>query len=692
MSPLPAQSLQSIAAGMAQAMLENDDARIRALCRSLADELPGSADPAPEPEDDDASAADEQRLGIWSRDADGAPFRRLNQYRPEWRMWADVDEIPGESAGRRIILLGESAARGYLYDPTFAPAAVLQRLLHSVPATRDVEVVDLARSSIGPAGVVQLAAESRRLRPDLFVVVAGNNWCGSLSYGASTRVELIEGLIERGYRGFIDAIEAWQVSRTQTTAERLAGIADRLGIPVILVVPETNLNDWREDQNPIVPLLAGGGTGRWFDLAYRARAALDNGELADAERLASELIALDNGTSPVGHSICGHCHMRRGDVDTARRLFEVARDVARALPIDTSPGCSRAIQDGLRGAGEAHGFHVVDLPSLMQDALGGALPDRRMFLDYCHLTSAGIRLMTDAVARISVRLLGDGDPGDLAAATATLGPGPEVDADAHFMAAIHCARWRQSGELPAFHLAEAVRLSPAIATRMRAYLQCFARSGPAWLDRFFPALIGRPGSPTHRFFCEISPFVDTDIRDETLFAAIADTVNDLVPSGSANAGPSTPAGSNGTAGVDLISREHAAPNQVSSLFYATMRRSFFEANEPETGFVFTLGKAERLDLEITYRTRDAEAGGDIVLRLNDRQIGVFPAAAKWATATLDDLALDRGRNELAVTWPPVSGDIDSRIGQSVAQLRRNTLPNPLNAFGQIHRLRLTPAR
>jgi hypothetical protein len=254
------------------------------------------------------------------------------------------------------------------------------------------------------------------------------------------------------------------------------------------------------------------------------------------------------------------------------------------------------------------------------------------------------------------------------------------------MAAIHCARWRQSGELPAFHLSEAVRLSPGIATRMRAYLQCFARFGPAWLDRSFPALIGRPGSPTYRFFCELSPFVDTDIRDETLFAAIADTVSKPLPSSTADAGRLS-AGRD----VNLISREHAAPNQVSSLFYATNLRSYFEANEPETEFVVTLDDEQLRDLEITYRTRDAEAGGEIVVRLNGRQIGGLPAAPKWASAHLKDLVLDQGRNVLSIAWPPVSDDIERRIRQSVAQLRRNTLPNPLNAFGQIHRLRLTPA-
>ena len=165
-----------------------------------------------------------------------------------------MTHIPTPLGRRRIVLLGESAARGYFYDPTFSPAVVLQRLFRRLPTTQDVDVVDLARSNIDPAGIVGLARQSARLNPNLFIVFAGNNWSSSSFFDGVTRGELIEALARHGYRGYVDVIEKWRTLRTRTALNHLAGVADRADTPVIVVVPETNLLHWREDQALVVPV------------------------------------------------------------------------------------------------------------------------------------------------------------------------------------------------------------------------------------------------------------------------------------------------------------------------------------------------------------------------------------------------------------------------------------------------------
>jgi hypothetical protein len=354
MSKLPAPTLQPVAARIARAVLANHGAEVRALCKELADQFSGSPAAAAPTSTDERPSTGLDKIGIWARDPSdqASPYRRLEQRRPEWRLWADNDEIPTPSGRRRIIFLGESAARGYLYDPAFAPAVVLQRLLRRLPATQDIDIIDLARSNIDPAGILGLGSQSARLKPDLFILFAGNNWCSTRSYDGSTRRKLIEALNRHGYRGYIDAIEVWRARRTRMTLEHFADIAKRADAPVIVVVPETNLLDWREERALIVPILTADRSARWFELAIQAEVTLDAGRYPEAARLASDLMAIDEGTSPVGPSIIGRCRVAEGDVESARRLFEAARDVCRALPINTSPGCSKSIQDGLRRSGE----------------------------------------------------------------------------------------------------------------------------------------------------------------------------------------------------------------------------------------------------------------------------------------------------------------------------------------------------
>ena len=48
-----------------------------------------------------------------------------------------------------------------------------------------------------------------------------------------------------------------------------------------------------------------------------------------------------------------------------------------------------------------------------------------MFLDYCRLTSAGIRGFTEAVAAVALPLLGADPAVDLKSEVAELGPSPE---------------------------------------------------------------------------------------------------------------------------------------------------------------------------------------------------------------------------------------------------------------------------
>ena len=86
----------------------------------------------------------------------------------------------------------------------------------------DVEVIDLARSNIDPGGLLELAVQSLELKPDVFVLFAGNNWTSPELYDAPLLRRLGSGLRARGYRGFFDTVDQWRTERTAAVMDSFA--------------------------------------------------------------------------------------------------------------------------------------------------------------------------------------------------------------------------------------------------------------------------------------------------------------------------------------------------------------------------------------------------------------------------------------------------------------------------------------
>jgi len=71
--------------------------------------------------------SDAGNIGVWDivETADGRALRRQNHSPGELRMWADVSEVPGKGKARRVVLVGESSARGFLLDPAMTPSGAV---------------------------------------------------------------------------------------------------------------------------------------------------------------------------------------------------------------------------------------------------------------------------------------------------------------------------------------------------------------------------------------------------------------------------------------------------------------------------------------------------------------------------------------------------------------------------------------
>jgi hypothetical protein len=614
-----------------------------------------------------------QEVGIWVRGSDQENvFHRDTNRRSEWRLWASNHTIAVTPDRRRIVLLGESAARGYFYDPVFTPAAVLEKILRNL-GHDDLEVIDLARSNIGYRGIAKLLDQVELLSPTLVIVFVGNNLNFSNNYSERTRAELAQRIRKAGYRGYLETIQRWRLSVAKDVVSRISVMAKRIGVPVVLVVPETNLVDWREDGALIAPFLTGAEATRWLNIAEEAQIAIDAAEYDIAMALASALITIDKGVSPVGPAILGRCFLHHGRIEKARQLFEEARDIRRALPLICTPGCARATQKVLRSSGEQYGFSIVDFPTLISNRLEGQLADRRIFLDYCHLTSTGIRLLAEALAdRVSVILSPESNE-DLTGAGDDIGLPLQTDADAHFMAAVHCARWQQSGDLAAWNCAEALRLYPQIAEKVVAYGDSFGDDCPPWLKSSFRNLTGEPGSPTYRYFAEASPLAVT--RGRGAFA-----LHMISPVSSGNKVAATDGDP-----INLLLRMHVPAGQLNSI---QVHRAFVSFYDRASRFVPYLDGSRSYNLLIAYRTRATDRG-QLVIKLNGIEIVRFQASTNWTSMEVSEIIVRNGRNDFEILWPDLRNDVSSRLSAVVSDIRRNVRPEVLIDFGQLSTLTLT---
>ena len=96
-------------------------------------------------------------IGMWEIvDSPNGPGLRRRSKTPLWEssVWSAEGDVPGKGDARRVILLGESVARGYLLDPVFTPTAALRHYLDATAGAGQYQCVDLAQvSKIGRAHV-----------------------------------------------------------------------------------------------------------------------------------------------------------------------------------------------------------------------------------------------------------------------------------------------------------------------------------------------------------------------------------------------------------------------------------------------------------------------------------------------------------------------------------------------------------
>ncbi|MCB1054971.1 MAG: hypothetical protein KDD11_05595, partial [Acidobacteria bacterium] len=648
-------------------------------------DAPRPAAPDPEP----------GTVGIWrARDTpDGRRFERIPERSKEWPLWADLPLIEAKGRRRRVVLLGESVARGWFYEPSYTPAKVLETMLSRAGVEGGVEVLDLARTDLDLEGLEALIEPVLLLEPDLVVILGANNWVRCARHPQLADLEgrqrAAQALRSAGVPGLKSVLEEATGELVERHLEHVGRVLGGRGVHCVYLVPEFNLGDWRDDHSGLAPWLAEAGANEsWERLRVEALEALERGALDEVETRAQRMAELDGGTSAVAPALLAEVAGRRGDPRGAAALFERARDARIWDGTYPSPRPLSLIQQRLRALPPGGAVTPVDLPAEFRRSLGGEVPDRRLFADYVHLTERGIRVAMAAAARAAAPFLGGrleavGLEGD------ELSPSSEVAAQAHFGAAIHTAHWGQRADAVLHHCRRALAESGAMAEVMRLYLDLQTRRAPVWMCESAERLAKLPDFSLQRYIAK----THLKLFDEVLLGAMA-----------------TALGEHGRGAVQALDelRRHEVglrrgrPVDLLEAYYAeswddrernwkskTGTPRFLRAHRSRTGFPLVVDEVGAAPgLELTARTpREGRLG----VFIGGRQVAELDTTSRWSSWRLElsPETLAPGLSRLLLTWDGGVGDPEEALAAAAEELEEGHFPgNLLPVFGELYALRL----
>ena len=628
------------------------------------------------------------RVGLWTGRTGSGVLERDPAQSEHWRRWADQDRITVAKSRPRAVLLGESMARGYFYDPFVTPSSLLEQSLAAVPG--GPEVIDLAKIGLQPDELDTITRQALALEPDVLVVLAGNNWTNPQLTVADLE-RLADGLRDGGWHGMRAAFwDAVVLPRVRRYLNRLETIASGSAISVILAVPPYNLGDWAPEPAALVPWLPAGATSKWASAYLAALDAQNSGRHDAVLELTAEMTALDEGLTPHTAWLRAQTHEQTGDLRAAADAYAQARDNACGLLLAHTPRCPGPVIAAMRSV-DHEAITVVDLVSeFANQADRPGVPGRDLFMDYCHLTFRGQQVTAARLAAAVADALGHSRApvDDLQQADLK----DEDSARAHVLAAIHCAHYGQSRPLLDHHLTTAVAISPAVAGDLADYVDFHGRRAPAWMCRSYDSFCATPAAS--RYLAATVPRQVDKLRDHDLRVAALAALETVDPAAAVAAADVIVAEYAGSAADLLAYRWRCRTFRERSGYSRAAERAIVECTEPVSEFDFVAGDRQDHHLTVTARSRSlpADETGPAVVEVNDTAAATLPIAATWTThhIAVPADAMQPGINVVRVRWPHGSFAPDDALTADVHRLLRGEGPRVLAVFGELARMDMAP--
>jgi hypothetical protein len=672
---------QRVVADLVQGLGENGLSSLATLSFLLQPQTPGL-------QHTNCRIAPRHAIGIWDADPnDAMRFRRANETADEWRYWADESEIVLRSGSFRVALIGESAARGYLLDPAYTPAKVLEFMLTSasqeIADARPSQVIDLARTDLSPDGFDVIVDSLSFVRPDVVVVFIGNN-VSKIKPPDEWRPALADALQQGDFpslqRVFRDEVMPLRCGQSLDKLARTLGAE----CDVVVVVPEFNLLAWQETDTAGLPWLAPESVGNWMAARTAAREALSSAEMGRLRAAGSTLTTIDGGTGWYGHWCLAEAARREGKAAEARTHFEEARDSRIGMFIPHTPRCPNSVQQTLRAKAREHGFALVDLPAILGESAESGLPDSQFFLDYCHLSAEGVEVSMRAVAE---RILPRRN-GSLRGSLTSHLPAPPLDprtrANSHILAAIHNSHYGQCGSIMEEHVARAIDADPGVVEVIEAIVDFQVEDLPNWACNGF-AIVSR--SPQlGRYFRPDDSTINSKFEDNDLTAAFESALRRTGGCCAANPIRRLVQSLGAKIEQDLLRPvAHARSFRAFHGYAYEDRCAFHRVHDTVSRFRFSVPKPADYVLSVCFRA-STEIDSTLQVSVNQRHVGTFACTRRWSAVDVllpaEHLAL--GINWLELSWPAVAANA-VRSDRLAVRIRRGEGVDSLAWYGELFR-------
>jgi tetratricopeptide (TPR) repeat protein len=429
------------------------------------------------------------RLGPWRLEATESGYDWSVIPTAEQKLWERFQwrakPLSSTKAAKslRVLLIGESAAGSFGYGGEFSLGYTLEKCLNAAAPDGRFEVVDLtAVNAVWDGDCTEALKHGMTLEPDIVVVYCGNNeaksMIGNLAIGT-----ISENPHAYAARWAIDEPDAKaRVARLNDCLEfhiknlvlRTVHVCRANEVEVVFVIPEYNLADWRPPER-VPHHLTGKALVAWFAAIEAADAHLGSGKFREALEAYEKATRIDGGFCQRAFYGAAKCHAGLGNTDAAYELYVKARDAGLGPFVDgvpaTTSGGARVIRETLTKLD----VPFVDSPSLFRRATASGVPDREIFIDYCHVSPRGHHVLSRA---LTTKIL------DETEATKKLRRKLDVNTDAYvdppppareeglgaLVAALHNLNLDQGHDLVRYWIAESLRAWKGI----RPILEFFA--------------------------------------------------------------------------------------------------------------------------------------------------------------------------------------------------------------------------
>jgi hypothetical protein len=332
------------------------------------------------------------------------------------------------------------------------------------------------------------------------------------------------------------------------------------------------------------------------------------------------------------------------------------------------------------------------VPALFKEYLNGEIPGRRLFIDYCHLTTEGVQVVMGVAASYVMRALKGIDVPWRELTGSHIAPAAEVEAEASFLAAIHNAHWSQSYDVVLHHCKRAVSFSPHVADLMLAYIDLQTRNHTPMLMGEADERIHALGSPLVHHYLFRS---NGKLLDRVLLGAMVEALAEVkIDAGELLDRLRLEDHSVTRGTVDLIDHYYCSsatqPQEATWMLELGEEKhypQYYKAYDIESRFIF-VGEADYpIQLSLACRLPASARGeGTISLDVNGHFQGQAVIGRNWTTLDIavDGNALCTGLNEVVVRWPIPDFEGNAALERVVLNMCGKAFPDFYPIFGEIH--------